>query len=112
MSEEKLKILGIALNCNPRELVQKYKELKKLESEFNDLYVPIKSKLVTILEEYMKEDITHKHILIDGVNFSYVSPSVRSTVDTKKLKEEEPKLVKKYMKDTKVEPTIKISILF
>ena len=47
-------------------------------------------------------------VQVQGVKLVYVSPSVRNTIDSKKLKEEEPELAKKYTKTTNVSATIRL----
>ena len=49
-----------------------------------------------------------KSIVVGGAKLTYVSPSTRTTVDTKKLKEEEPELAKKYSKTSLVSATIRL----
>jgi hypothetical protein len=44
------------------------------------------------------------------LKMTYIAPSVRETIDTKKLKEEQPDIAKKYAKKTKVKETVKITL--
>ena len=103
------KQLRIILNCEPEELVLKYKAMKQAETEFKDLYEPFKEKLIEI---YSKTPDLPKSIVMGGVaKFTYVSPSTRNTIDRKKLKEEEPELAKKYTKTTNVKATLRLEEL-
>jgi predicted phage-related endonuclease len=52
-----------------------------------------------------------KTITIGGTKLTYVSPSIRNTIDSKKLKEEEPELAKKYTKATNVSATVRIETI-
>ena len=49
-----------------------------------------------------------KTIIVGGTKLTYVSPSTRNTIDSKKLKEEEPELAKKFTKTSNVRATVKI----
>jgi hypothetical protein len=98
----------IALNCSPEEFNEKYKALKKAEEEFEKLYQPFKLKL---LEMYKDTEGMPKNITIGSAKITYVSPSVRHTIDSKKLKEEEPDLAKKYEKITNVSATVKLETI-
>lgn len=104
--EEDLKTdLQIMLNCEPAEFYKKYKKYKKAEEEFKAIYEPFKEKLIKLHENNAEAPSA---VQIEGVKLVYVSPSVRHTIDSKKLKEEEPELAKKYTKVTNVSATIKI----
>lgn len=98
-------ILRTALNCEPEEFYQKYREMKKAEDEFKKLYEPFKNNLIKIHEE--KSNLP-KSVVIGGVKLTYVSPSKRSTIDNKKLKEEEPEIAKKFTKISNVKSTIRL----
>ena len=94
-----------ALNCEPEEFYQKYREYKKAEAEFNAIYQPFKENLIKLHE---KNADLPKIAIIGGAKVTYVSPSTRSTIDSKKLKEEEPELAKKYTKTTNVSATLRL----
>lgn len=93
------------LNCTPEELVEKYNKYKLAEIEFNSLYEPFKQNL---LELYEKDPDLPKTILFTDMKLIHVAPSVRTTLDSKKLKEEEPAIAKKFTKTTNVGATIKL----
>lgn len=93
------------LNCTPEEFHKTYKAYKAAEEKFNKIYLPFKENLIKLHETNKEVPNT---ISIDGVKLIYVSPSVRTTIDTKKLKEEEPDLIKKFSKITNVKASIRI----
>lgn len=93
------------LNCKPDDFYKKYKKYKEAEAEFKAVYDPFKQNL---LDLHKIDEDAPKSVIIGGVKLTYVSPSVRSSIDTKKLKEEEPEIAKKFTKTTSVEATIKV----
>lgn len=97
--------IRIMLNCDKEEFYQKYKAYKKAEKEFKDIYEPFKENLLNL---YETEPVMPKNIVLGGVQLTYVSSSTRMTIDSKKLKEEEPELVKKYTKPTNVKASIRL----
>ena len=100
------KLIKSVMNCKPKEFYEKYRAYKKAEAEFKEIYEPFKEKLI---EMYKKQEILPKTIVIEGgVKTVYVAPSTRTSIDSKKLKEEEPELAKKYTKTTAVDATIRI----
>ena len=108
MEENKTYINKIraALNCSPEEFAKKYSEYKKAEAEFKKVFEPFKTYL---LELHQSGEELPNTIVLNGVKLSYVSPSVRTSIDSKKLQEEEPEIAKKFTKTTEVAPTIKVS---
>ena len=94
-----------ALNCDIEDFYQKYNAYKKAEEEFNNLYEPFKSKLI---EMYENTPSLPKSLIIGGVELTYVAPSTRNIIDSKKLKEEEPELAKKFTKTTNVKASIRL----
>ena len=106
MSEDEIKdMVQVILNCEPDEFYKKYKKMKKAEEEFNKLYEPFKKNLIQLYAE--NEGFPH-NIVIGGAKLVYVAPSKRNTLDSKKLKEEEPEIAKKYSKVTSVSACIRI----
>ena len=99
------RMISSILNCSSEEFFEKYTAYQQAELAFKELYEPFKEKL---LELYVKESELPTTIIIGGVKLTYVSPSVRNTIDSKKLKEEEPELAKKFTKTTPVKATIRI----
>ena len=93
------------LNCKPEEFAEKYAAYKKAEAEFKELYEPFKTNLLNL---YNNTSDLPKTVIVGGVKVTYVSPSIRSAIDSKKLKEEEPELAKKFTKTTEVGATIRL----
>lgn len=102
-------IIYETLDCKPNEFYKKYKNYKKAEAEFKKLYEPFKQNLLKI---YETETEIPKSITIEGMKLTYVSASIRNSIDSKKLKEEEPELAKKFTKTTNVAATLKIEDMF
>ena len=97
-------------SCTPNEFYEKYKKYKQAEAEFNAVYEPLKQNLIQLHKTMpgLEHTITLNGLL-DGLGLTYVSPNVRTSIDTKRLKEEEPELVKKYTKTTQVEASIRLN---
>ena len=93
------------LNCEPEEFYLKYREYKEAESKFKEIYDPFKEKLIQL---YTNTPDLPKSIVIGGSKLTYVSPSIRNTIDSKKLKEEEPEIAKKFTKSTSVKASIRL----
>lgn len=94
-----------ALGCTSKEFYQKYKNYLDAKKEFDDIYEPFKEKL---LELYKDTPDMPNTIAVNNVKLTYISPSTRSTIDSKKLKEEEPEIAKKFTKTTEVNATIRL----
>lgn len=97
-----------ALNCDVYEFSQAYEKYKNAEKEFNKLYEPFKDRLINL---YQQMPDLPKTIIVGDSKITYVSPSVRKSIDTKKLKEEEPSLAAKYTKLTNVNASVRITDL-
>lgn len=98
-------IFSQALNCDPDVFTEKYRAYKKATEEFEKLYVPFKENIIELHKTH--KDLP-KTIIIGGTKLTYVSPSTRNTIDSKKLKEEEPELAKKFTKTSNVRATVRI----
>ena len=94
-----------ALGCEPDEFTKKYNAMKKAEQEFEEVYAPFKANLIKLHEKH--KDLP-KSVIVGGTKLTYVSASTRKTIDSKKLKEEEPSIAEKYTKITNVNPTIRL----
>ena len=97
-----------ALNCEPEEFYQKYQEFKKAEAAFNAIYEPFKENLIKLHE---KQPTLPKSAIVGNAKLTYISPSTRTSIDSKKLREEEPELAKKYTKTTSVKASIRLEEL-
>ena len=104
-TSEELDKFKQALPCEPEEFSEKYRALKQATEEFDKVFVPFKENLIKLHEQ--NENLP-KTVIVDGVKVTYVSPSIRNTIDSKKLKEEEPELAKKYTKATNVKATVRL----
>lgn len=102
-AEELRGIFTQALDCEPEEFYQRYRSWKKAEADFKEVFEPFKAKLL----ELHKTSVLPKSVVIGGVKVTYVEPSVRTSIDSKKLKEEEPEIAKKFTKTTNVSATIR-----
>lgn len=98
-------ILHESLNCEPEDFYKKYKAFKQAEEEFNKVYNPFKEKLIKLHENHTG---LPNSLVIGGCKLTYVSPSTRTTIDSKKLKEEEPEIAKKFTKTTDVKASVRL----
>ena len=94
-----------ALPCEPEEFGQKYRAFKKASEEFDKVFIPFKENIIKLHEQ---SDYLPKTVIVDSVKLTYVSPSIRNTIDSKKLKEEEPELAKKFTKTSNVKATVRL----
>ena len=93
-----------AMGCTADEFYDKYKKMKLAENEFKKVYEPLKAEVIKLHETQNLP----KNVIVGGTKLTYVSPSTRSVIDSKKLKEEEPELAKKFTKITDVAATVRI----
>ena len=98
VSEEELEDLTELM----QEITVKEKELKLLK----DMVDSVKTVLYGTME---KEGI--KTVDRGNLKITYVAPSCRTSVDSKKLEKEEPEIYKKYVKTTTVAGSIKITLM-
>ena len=91
----------------PETYGEKYRLYKSLEHELKDMEATFKDQLVEALENSNEQ----KSLETQGIKFSFVKGSVRTSVDSKKLQEEEPEIYEKYLKETSVKSTYKITIV-
>lgn len=97
-----------ALDCKPEAFFQKYRDYLTAEAEFKRIFDPFKEKL---LELYKETPEIPNTLSIGGVKVTYVSPSTRTSIDSKKLKEEEPEIAKKFTKTTDVNATLRLGAI-
>lgn len=103
--EKVLKLFNDALGCEPEDFQKKYVAYKKAEKEFLEICDPFKANLIKLHEDYPE---LPKAVVVGSTKFTYVSPSTRTTIDSKKLKEEEPALAEKYKKVSNVKASIRL----
>ena len=94
-----------ALPCKQDDFAQRYKKYKDAKAEFDAVYEAFK---VNLIELHKVKPNLPKSVIIGGAKLTYVSASTRKTIDSKKLKEEEPSIAEKYTKITNVNPTIRL----
>lgn len=94
-----------ALTCTPEEFSKRYMEFKEAKARFDEVYEAFKDNIIKLHET---ETELPKSILVDTVKLTYVAPSTRTTIDSKKLKEEEPELAKRFSKTSNVSATVRI----
>ena len=105
VAEDTIKEFQSALNCEPEDFYQKYRDYKDAEAKFKEVYEPFKENLIKLHE---KDPSLPKSVVVGGTKLTYISPSVRTSIDSKKLKEEEPEIAKKFTKTSKVSATIRL----
>ena len=111
ISERIAGIFRQALDCTPDEFVKRYNEYQEAKKKFEEIYDPFKANIIELYKS--NPDVLPKTIVVGGVvKLTYVSPSTRTSIDTKKLKEEEPALAKKFSKTTPVNATIRVEGTF
>lgn len=96
--------LRSAMGCTTDEFYDKYTAYKNAEAEFKSVYEPLKAEVIKLHETQNLPKI----VIVGGAKLTYVSPSTRSTIDSKKLKEEEPEIAKKFTKTSQVGATVRI----
>lgn len=103
--EELRRSVLATLNCKPDEFARKYNAYKIAKAEFEEIFEPVKDVMITIHKD--RPDLPNT-LVVGGVKLTYISPSTRSSIDSKKLKEEEPELAKKFTKISKVSASVRI----
>ena len=103
--EELANIYRQALPCEPDDFVSRYNKYKVAKAEFDAVFDAFKANLIELHK--VKPDLP-KSVIIGGVKATYVSPSTRTSIDSKKLKEEEPELAKKFTKTSNVSATVRL----
>ena len=98
-------LLEQALGCDAEEFSKRYREFKNAERSFNELYEPFKANLIELHEKHPE---IPKSVVVGDTKLTYVSPSTRSSIDSKKLKEEEPAIAEKYTKTTNVKASVRL----
>lgn len=95
-----------AITCDPDEFTKRYMEFKEAKARFDEVYEPFKLNLLSL---YKDNPHIPKSVIVGGkVKLTHVAPNIRNTIDSKKLKEEEPELAKKFTKETKVSASIRL----
>ena len=91
------------------ELEELMQDIKSKEEELNLLKEKVDKIKETLYGTMEKEGI--KTVDRNKLKITYVAPSTRVSVDSKKLQKEEPEIYKKYVKTTTVAGSIKITLI-
>lgn len=105
---EENSLVEIAQSMIPKTFAKKFKQLKKAQDELAAIENDIKEKLKVMFESI--PELETNSVTVDGIKFTYVGPSKRKTVDSKKLQEEYPEIYKKMLKESNVKSSIRTSI--
>lgn len=92
----------------PEDFVKDFKKFQKMKVQYEEMEKEIKKKLLKVFEDH--PDTIGKHIRDNGLKFTYKVGYTRTSIDSKKLQEEYPKIYEKCKKTTNVNPTILIDI--
>ena len=105
-------ISDVDLGVSEEELVdleELMQEIKVKEDELKLLKDMVDSVKTVLYGNMEKEGI--KTVDRGNLKITYVAPSSRTSVDSKKLEKEEPEIYKKYVKTTTVAGSIKITLI-
>ena len=91
------------------ELEELMEDIKSKEEELKLLKDKVDSVKKILYDTMGKEGV--KTVDRNKLKITYVAPSSRTSVDSKKLEKEEPEIYKKYVKTTTVEGSIKITLI-
>lgn len=91
------------------ELEELMEDIKSKEEELKILKEKVDSVKKVLYDTMGKEGV--KTVDRGKLKITYVAPSSRTSVDSKKLEKEEPEIYKKYVKTTTVEGSIKITLI-
>lgn len=91
------------------ELEELMQEIKIKEDELNLMKEKVDKVKETLYSTMEKEGV--KTVDRNKLKITYVAPSTRVSVDSKKLQKEEPEIYKKYVKTTTVAGSIKITLM-
>ena len=91
------------------DLQELLEEIDKKKEELNVMEGKVK-KIKNILYGTMEKNGV-KTVDRNKLKITYVAPSTRVSVDSKKLQEKEPEIYKKYVKTTTVAGSIKITLI-
>lgn len=92
----------------PEKFAKDYKKMKKLQEELTKTENEIKAKLIEMFESIPERE--QNSVSMEGLRFTYVGPTQRKTVDSKKLQEEYPEIYKKCIKFSNVKSSIRTTV--
>lgn len=87
------------------------KKIRKLEETRLEAELTMKQLKEEILEK-MEENGIEEGFETNGLKVTYKKATTRSSVDSKKLKEEEPDIYEKYLKESPVKSSISLDFLW
>lgn len=104
-------------------LIEKFKstqlDITKVEQDISKATVVLQKKLLKLREQDNEirgaikkamEDSNTKTFENDFLKITYVAPSVRKSIDTTKLKEFEPKIYDKYLRESPISSSVRIKV--
>lgn len=88
-----------------KEFIEEYKNFMRLSLAMN---LKLKEFKEELKEAFELTGRTDKPILLDGFSATYRKGSVRTTIDTKRLKAEQPEIAKQYEKISEASASVVI----
>lgn len=85
--------------------IEKKRELEVLEKEIKDIEDNLKLELLPKMK-----NMDFKNVISNGINASLINAYTKSSIDTSKLKKEDPDTYNKYLKVTNVSSYITLKI--
>lgn len=85
--------------------IEKKRELEVLEKEIKDIEDNLKLELLPKME-----DMNFKNVISNGISASLINSYTKSSIDTSRLKKEDPDTYNKYLKVTNVSSYITLKI--
>lgn len=107
-SQNETSLASVAKDLMPNDFVKKFKALKKAQIELAEIEADVKERMKEMFESIPELD--SNSVIVDGLKFTYVRPSVRNTFDSKKFQEENPEEYKKYLKQSNVKSSIRVDV--
>jgi predicted phage-related endonuclease len=80
-------------------------DLKSKQENLENINKEIKEKILATMEENGEKKFENEFISI-----TYVAPTTRTTVDSKKLKDEQPQIFEQYSKVSNVKSSVRIKV--
>ena len=108
LQENETSLTNVAKDLIPKDFVKKYKQMKKLQSEIDEMESKFKQSLIQMFESI--PELETNSVALDGLKFTYASAYTKTTVDSKKLKEEYPEIYAKVTKTSNVKSSIRTTI--
>lgn len=110
LEENETSLTNVAKDLMPKDFVKKYKQMKKLQAELDEMENSFKQNLIQMFESI--PELETNSVSLDGLKFTYTKPYTKTSVDSKKLKEEYPEIYNKVTKTSNVKSSIKTTIQY